>query len=200
MLADRILRAGKPTIGGRDVEKPAGRTDPSSTTGLSPRAIFSWWTEGDDLVVSLISPNGPNTIIDALAGRRAECDRTPRSAMNSCETRMSAGFDRVGLAYFDMAAIPPLPRNAISLGLDRIKRLDYRWGFHGEAILSVLGADVPAPRTGIPAIFDQPTFDWRQLPPLPAGLADSRSFRWMSPGFGGGSRVARRDRQAAGRG
>ncbi len=30
----------------------------------------------------------------------------------------------------------------------------------------------PAPRRGIPALFDQPKLDWRSLPPLPGGLAD----------------------------
>ena len=69
-----------------------------------------------------------------------------------------------------MAALPPLPSKAVSLGLDRIKRFDYRWGFQGESLLSIVGAVVPAPRTGIPAIFDQPTFDSRHLPPLPGGL------------------------------
>ncbi len=86
------------------------------------------------------------------------------------------GFEPVGLAFFDMAALPPLPREAVALGLDRIKRFDYRWGFHGPAIQSILGAVVPAPRTGIPALFDQPTFDVRHLPPLPGGLAGFTVF------------------------
>src|SRR5262249_33956422 len=50
-------------------------------------------------------------------------------------------------------------------------RFDYRWGFHGPAIQSIVGAVVPAPRTGIPALFDQPVFDARHLPNLPGGLA-----------------------------
>ncbi len=82
----------------------------------------------------------------------------------------AGGFEPVGLAFFDMAALPPLPSKAVSLGLDRIKRFDFRWGFQGESLLSIVGAVVPAPRTGIPAIFDQPTFDARHLPPLPNGL------------------------------
>ena len=123
-------------------------------------------------------------IIDALAGRvpnaiaHPVCDALRRN-------EDIGGFDCVGLAYFDMAAIPPLPQYAMSLGLDRIKRFDYRWGFHDDAILSVLGAKVPAPRTGIPAMFEQGDLDWRRLPPLPSGLAAYHGrCRWMSPRSG----------------
>ncbi len=76
----------------------------------------------------------------------------------------------VGLAFCDMAAFPPLPRKAVALGFDKVKRLDYRWGFHGRAIESIVGVEVPAPRTGIPSLIDQPTFDAKHLPPLPGGL------------------------------
>ena len=141
------------------------------------------WSEGEDLVVSLVAPDGPNMIIDALAGRvpnatahqiRDDLSRMRTSADSSC----------VGLAYFDMAAIPPLPRYAQSLGLDRIKRFDYRWGFHDDAILSVLGAHVPAPRTGIPAMFEQGDLDWRRLPPLPGGAGGVHdAVARRGPGF-----------------
>src|SRR5262249_48234642 len=47
---------------------------------------------------------------------------------------------------------------------------DYRWGFHGSSLQSIVGAVVPAPRTGIPGLFDQPAFDARGLPPLPGGV------------------------------
>ena len=80
------------------------------------------------------------------------------------------GFEPVGLAYFDMAALPALPPEAVGLGLDRIERFDYRWGFQGDALVSVVGAAIPAPRKGIPALFDQPTFDAAHLPPLPVGV------------------------------
>jgi hypothetical protein len=64
----------------------------------------------------------------------------------------------------------------VALGLDRIRRFDYRWGFHGAAIQGILGVVVPSPRTGIPALFDQPTFDARHLPPLPGGLSGFTVF------------------------
>ena len=167
--------------------RPGGRT--VHQLGTSPDRSVAWWTEQDDLVVSLISPTGPDAIIDALEGRATNAIAHPnRQALLRSED--AGGFEPVGLAFFDMAALPPLPSKAVSLGLDRIKRFDYRWGFQGESLLSIVGAVVPAPRTGIPAIFDQPTFDSRHLPPLPDGLG---GFTVVSLD---GARVAARVRES----
>ena len=129
-----------------------------------------WWTEGDDMVISLVSPSGPDAIIAALEGREPNATEHPaRTAlMRSDDAR---GFVPVGLAFFDMAALPALPKEAVALGLDRIERFDYRFGFDGPAMTSIIGAAAPAPRQGILALFDQPVFDARHLPPLPGGLA-----------------------------
>ena len=136
---------------------------------------MAWWTEGDDLVVSLVSPSGVDAIVAVLDGREPNAvDHPNRLALT--KSADAPGFEPVGLAFFDMAALPSLPPQAVALGLDKIKRFDYRWGFHGPAIQSILGAVVPAPRTGIPALFDQPTFDARHLPPLPGGLSGFTVF------------------------
>jgi prepilin-type processing-associated H-X9-DG protein len=166
---DRFLRVAE---GPRDqmkrVEKPGGRK--VQVLGDSPPMSLSWWAEGDDLVVSLVSPSGVDAIIAALDGREPNAvDHATRTALKRGDD--APGFESVGLAFFDMAALPPLPREAVALGLGRIKRVDYRWGFHGPAIQSIIGLVAPTPRTGIPALFDQPAFDVRHLPPLPGGLA-----------------------------
>ena len=187
-IVERLLRAGMPIrLAVQDIQKPGGRT--VHELGTSPDRSVAWWTEQDDLVVSLISPTGPDAIIDALEGRATNAIAHPnRQALLRSED--AGGFEPVGLAFFDMAALPPLPSKAVSLGLDRIKRFDYRWGFQGESLLSIVGAVVPAPRTGIPAIFDQPTFDSRHLPPLPNGLG---GFTVVSLD---GARVAARIRES----
>jgi prepilin-type processing-associated H-X9-DG protein len=168
-LADRILRAGAgPRAAVRDVKKTGGRT--IHELGRSPAGTIAWWTEGDDLVVSLVAENGALVMIDALDGRapNAIAHRNRQALLQSED---HPGFEPVGLAFFDMAALPTLPPAARSLGLGRIKRFDYRWGFQDDALLSIVGAVVPAPRKGIPAMFDQPTFSASQLPPLPVGVA-----------------------------
>jgi prepilin-type processing-associated H-X9-DG protein len=171
---ERFLRAGvTPRSRIRPVEKPGGRT--VQVLEQTPGRATAWWSEGDDLVVSLVSSSGVDAILGALDGREPSAvDHPTRLALKKGED--ASGFDPVGLAFFDMAALPPLPREAAGLGLDRIERFDYRWGFHGTAIQSILGAVVPSPRAGIPALFDQPTFDVRHLPPLPGGLSGFTVF------------------------
>ncbi len=165
---DRFLKAGEgPRSPIKPVEKPGGRK--VQVLDTAPGKAMAWWVEGDDLVVSLVSASGVDAIVATLDGREPSAvDHPTRLALKQGED--APGFEPVGLAFFEMAALPPLPREGVALGLDRIERFDYRWGFHGKAIQSILGAVVPSPRSGIPALFDQPTFDIEHLPPLPGGL------------------------------
>ena len=167
-IIDRLLRAGEhPRAPVKTVEKPGGRK--VNVLGNPARGGKVWWSEGDDLVVSLVAPNGVDAIIAALDGGEPNALGHPTRAALS-RGADEPGFVPVGLAFCDMAVFPPLPREAVAFGLDRVKRIDYRWGFHGPAIEGIVGVVAPAPRTGIPALFDQPTFDTRHLPPLPGGL------------------------------
>ena len=168
-VADRLLRSSAgPMARVRDIQKPGGRA--VHRLSLSPEDMIDWWFEGDDLVVSLVVQNGVDVMIDALDGRVQSASAIPtrQALLHSEDVRR---FEPVGLAYFDMAALPPLPPEAVSLGLDRIKRFDYRFGFEDDSLVSIVGAQIPAPRKGIPAFFDQPTFDVHHLPPLPVGVA-----------------------------
>jgi hypothetical protein len=173
-IVDRLLRLGEhPRAQVKTVEKPGGRkvqvlSDPR-------RGGTAWWTEGDDLVVSLLAPTGVDAIIAALDGREPSAMEHPTRAALA-RSADEPGFVAVGLAFCDRAAIGPLPREAETLGLDTVKRLEYRWGFHDRAIESIVGVEAPAPRKGITALFDQPSFDARHLPPLPAGLAGFTAF------------------------
>ena len=63
----------------------------------------------------------------------------------------------------------PYPRNAAKAGLDGVKRIELQWGFQDEALMTLVRVVAPSPRRGVLAFFDQPTFDLRSLPPLPAG-------------------------------
>jgi hypothetical protein len=168
-IADRVLRAGAgPRAPVRDIPKSGGRT--IHQLARSAAGTTAWWSEGDDLVVSLVAANGADVIIEVLEGRapNATAHLNRQALLQSEDIR---GFEPVGLAFFDMAALPTLPPEAVGLGLDRIKRFDYRWGFQEDTLVSIVGAVIPAPRKGIPAMFDQPTFDARQLPPLPVGTS-----------------------------
>jgi prepilin-type processing-associated H-X9-DG protein len=134
---------------------------------------FAWWTEGSDLAVSLIAPEGADLMIAALGGRTPDATSHPVRAELA---KAGGGFVPVGLAFFDMAALPALPPQAASLGLDRVKRLDYRWGFQDEALVTITRLIAPAPRAGLLALLDQPTFSRDELPPLPGGLSGFTAF------------------------
>ena len=167
-LLDRLLRESEgPRLKIKRVQKPGGRT--VEVVSDAPRTSLAWWAEGDDLAVSIISPSGVDAMIASLEGHEPSAVEHP-TRKELAKGDDAPGLEPVGLAFFEMTALPRLPREALALGLDRVRRFDYRWGFRGRAIETILGAVVPAPRTGIPALFDQPTFDVRHLPPLPGGL------------------------------
>ena len=67
-LLDRVLRAGAtPRSGVRDLPKRGGRTV-HQLGGARGRAL-AWWTEGDDLIISMVSPEGDDVLIDVIEGR-----------------------------------------------------------------------------------------------------------------------------------
>ena len=51
-----------------------------------------------------------------------------------------------------------------------LSRLDYRWGFDDDALMSVTRLVAPAPHKPALAIFDQPPLDTKNLIPMPEGV------------------------------
>ncbi len=147
------------------LEKPGGRT--LNVVGDVRAPSLAWWVEGDDIALSLIAAGGAEAMMEALDGRRPNAVEHP---VRVELTREEAGFVPVGRAFFDTKVLPALPPQAVKLGLDKVRRLDYRWGFQDDALMTVTRVIAPSPRTGALALFDQPTFDAKSLPPLPAGL------------------------------
>ena len=110
-------------------------------------------------------------------GRTSSCPsstaRSPTPSIIRSASHFSKakeGFQPVAAGFVDITAVPPMPPQAVQLGLDGLKRIELQWGIQDDALVAVLGAVAPAPRRGILAFLDQPTFNIRSLPPLPAGL------------------------------
>ncbi len=93
-------------------------------------------------------------------------DHPLRTALLKAE----GGFQPAAVGFFDVTKLPPMSSDAVRLGLDGVKRIEFVWGFEGDAMRTVLRAVAPAPRRGLLALMDQPTFDAGSLPPMPAGL------------------------------
>jgi prepilin-type processing-associated H-X9-DG protein len=177
VLVMKLLQAGNaPATTTRDVGHPGGRT--LHVVGEPQGASFAWWAEGDDLALSLVSPQGADAMIEALDGRRPDATGNPRRAELAAAGH---GFEPIGLAFLEMAALPPLPLQAVALGLGNVRRVEYRWGVQDDALMTITRIVAPAPRAGVLAALDQPMFAARDLPPLPDGLTGFTVFS-LAPG------------------
>ena len=156
-------QAPKVNVAGRQVTVVEG----------GPTPPIAWWFEGADLVVSLAGQEGAAQTIAALEGR---VPNAVNHELRRTLAQREGAFEPFGWAYFDMAALPPLPPDAIALGLGGLKRVEYRWGIENQAIKTSLRVLAPAPRAGVLAVLDQPPIQRAGLPALPAGLASATAF------------------------
>lgn len=169
----RLLDAGSAEAKAQVVAKAGGRKL-TVAQGVQPGSPgVAWWFEKDDLAFSFPAPGGPDAMIEALDGKAPDATKNPlRMALAKGES----GFEPVGLAFVEKAIFPSMPPQAARLGLDKIERLDYRWGFQGDALMTVTRLIAPAPRTGLLALFDHPTFGVKTLPPIPPGITGFTVF------------------------
>ncbi len=124
---------------------------------------IGWWVEGKkDLIVT----SSVSAVTQAAAGESANALKNgDREALIKAE----GGFQPVGLLFFDVptASLPP---QAARLGLDGLKKVQYRWGFEDKALRSEWRIVAPAPRSGLLALADQPSFGLADIPQLPEGV------------------------------
>ena len=164
-LKNVLTRLGVLAEGMPPLDKPGGR----KLTLIGPESgpCVAWWVEKDDLAVAILKADYADAMIAALDGRE------PNAVDHPWRRELIAkndDFQPVGLAFLDATALPEMPPEAAMFGLDGIKRLDLQWGYQGEALMTVSRVLAPSPRRGVLAMFDQPTFDARSLPPLPDGV------------------------------
>ena len=92
------------------------------------------------------------------------------------------------LGLVEKLEIPPIPDSDKDpvrasdvihvLGLDKVGLIQGRWGFKGDAIWSETSLQAPAPRIGIPALFDQQLLTAKDLPPFPKGCEYFSAFQF----------------------
>ena len=158
------------------IDKKDGRTIVVVSTGSAANASaealnagWAWWAENDDLVVSSPSATGADAVIAALDGKTAAAIDHPVIK----ELKKPEGtFQPICVAFADTANSPETPRTKLSELLGSVKelgvdRIDLRWGFDEEALMSVSRLVVPKPRKAGLAFFDQPTFNKNALLPMP---------------------------------
>ncbi len=155
---------------GRKVEKKEGRqlivvTGP----GAQEASGWAWWAEKDDLVVGFMDPSSADSIIAALDGK------TPSAVEHEVLkdlVKPEGKFEPVCYG-FAMPAGTGGSSNALATFLNSLKtewgadRVDLRWGFESEALVTVTRFVTSKPRKGALAAFDGPTFDKTTLLPMP---------------------------------
>ena len=154
-LADGLPKAK----GERQTERKAGRTI-TIVPGEQPDAI---WDEQGDTILCDVSH--VDAIIATLDGKEASMVKHPTLA---ALRQVKNNFEPMMIGFSEIAAFPPLPPDAVKLGLDGLKRVELQLGIQDDALMSIVRFVAPSPRKGILALADQPTFDIGTLPPVPA--------------------------------
>src|SRR5262249_16124728 len=92
-IVGRLIDAGNaPSTKAEAGPKPGDRT---VIAAAAPRGQgFAWWTEGDALALSLISPAGADAMIAALDGKVPDAAGSPARAALA---KVEVGFEPVGL-------------------------------------------------------------------------------------------------------
>jgi prepilin-type processing-associated H-X9-DG protein len=128
---------------------------------------WAFWSEKEDFIVaSAPSDDGYELFFETLDGKRPNAVTHPSRGELS---KADGDFVPVAWAFADPALIAHAPAE---LDLAAVKRIDCRWGFQENALVSITRVIAPAPRRGLATVFDQPVLDGRNLPPVPVGLND----------------------------
>jgi len=155
------------TLAAAGPDQPEQKPAPVQKNGRAVHALGTdmvWWVEQGDLI--LIDNDSFDKIVGVIDGKQ------PSAASHLLRAPLiqpKDGFEPAAYGFVDLAALPPVPEKAAKAGLDGVKRIELQWGFQDEALLTLVRIVAPSPRRGVLAFFDQPTFDLRSLPPLPAG-------------------------------
>ena len=174
---DALRPESKPIFGKLigSLKNPDGKVETQSKgdrklvviTASNGQKIYWWVEKNEDLVIS----DNPDPIIAALDGKSPDASNHPvRTALVKAE----GAFAPIAVAFLDFEASPgALASTTALLGkidLTGLKRFEYRVGTEGEAIREEVRLVAPNPRSGILAMFDQPKFDAKNLPPMPESV------------------------------
>ncbi|MFI5459588.1 MAG: DUF1559 domain-containing protein [Isosphaerales bacterium] len=159
----RWLQAYAKSAAAEGDDKPRTASIEKAGRTVHPLNQQGWvfWPEKGDLILT----QRPQEVLAVIEGKGpSAADHPLRIAL----AKPDGDFQPAAVAFLDMAALGPLPADAVQLGLDGVKQIELRWGFQDEALMSVLRVVAPAPRRGLLSLLDQPTFGMSSLPPLPS--------------------------------
>jgi hypothetical protein len=145
-----VIRAGHKVVSGKSNDK----------------TTYTWWveeTKKEDLVVVFPTPEAADLVLETLDGKKPNLvDEPIRANLMKAEN----GFEPIAAVFISPVVFKD-PKMPSHLGLSQVTRLDYAWGFEGDALMSILRLDSPSPRKGALGLIDGVSFDREKLPPLP---------------------------------
>jgi hypothetical protein len=162
------------------IERKAGRVLVVVPEPNIPDAGLVWWPENNDLVIGFAQPSDADTILGVLDGKAPSA--ADHAVLNDL-AKPDANFQPVMRVIVDPGAVPSEPQIKMTEFFEQLKsstglrRIDYRWGFDDDGLMSVLRLVAPAPRKSLLAVFDQPPVDAKQIIPMPEGV---ESFMLLS--------------------
>jgi hypothetical protein len=160
------------------IERQNGRVMVHVPRRSSPDSGWVWWPEREDLVIVFMQPSDAASIQSALDGRSPSAADHP---IIKELARPEGSFTPLMRAMFDPGASPAalgmaavgMPQPRLTAGMSQfraatgIDRMEFRWGFDGDALQSTTRLVAPAPRKNILALFDQPPLRTGELIPMP---------------------------------
>ncbi|WP_205679027.1 DUF1559 domain-containing protein [Aquisphaera insulae] len=165
-----VESATKPDEGeGQPAAAPTTTTEKGRTVHSSRGLV--WWAEKDDLIFT--DKVGFDAITDVLDGKATAATGVPLLASVA---KGENGVVPAAYGFLDVTALPPLPPDAVKMGLDGLQRIEAQWGFQDEALVTSVRLVAPAPRRGVLAMLEQPGISLKSLPPIPAGQSAFAAF------------------------
>jgi hypothetical protein len=166
-----MMGGQKPKIERKDGGRTIVVVPLKSAQAKAPEAAanWAWWPEKNDLVISVPFAFQADRIIAAIDGKAPSAVNHPIAQ----ELRKAEGsFEPVCIAFVDVANRPNIPASmTVFLGqlhdVLGVQRIDLRWGFDADALMSVTRIVAPKPWKSVLSVFDQPTFDRGSLMPKP---------------------------------
>ena len=142
---------------------------------------WAWWAEPgeNDVVFAIASADDADLVIETANKKRpSAADHPVRVELAKADN----GFEPAGLFFVDPAACPDGAGGQLSEACKWVRqeagvsRVDFRWGYQDDALMSVTRLKAPKPRKGLLALFDGPTLDKAKLPPLPEAIETFAAF------------------------
>lgn len=156
------------------IDRKEGRTMvvvPQGSNGSFNQSTWVWWPEKEDLVIAVEHPASSDSILASLDGKIPSAADHP---VVKELAKVESNFDPVAIAFLDAANCPKtshkLTEVVNKINEAGIQRIDYRWGFDDDALMTITRLMAPKPRKPILALFDQPGFARTALLPMPDGV------------------------------